>query len=141
MGEHSRDIEGDKPFTAYFATTLENFHTCACVVGGQVYFDKSREPRHVEPRATQYLHGLNGGAHIAVLRAKELNHTPAILQGQLDRKFSTKQELPRDAMLPVEYVYVPRGGSNWDDLSLVRDNEAFVRVYEKRRALDILRSY
>ncbi len=147
MSESDTPGEASKTFNAYFGTTLENFFACAEVdAQGNVVFAKSREPRHVEPQATQFVEGLSGGASIAYRRAKELGHVPLILEGELNRKkYFSRRELLSGEAFPVKQVWIPKDGVSWEGYKRHEDNRdpeqtETRRVFEARNPIDILQS-
>src|SRR5258706_4824375 len=102
--------------TIHFATTLENYKKCAVVEKDGVFFDKSKENKHVEPNVIQYVGDAPGWAMVlSILRAKELHHSPAVLQGELSEDLNTKYgtEIPKGSRFPVKGVWIPTSGVDW----------------------------
>jgi hypothetical protein len=144
MTENPLSAEADRHFTAYSGTTLPNFMTCAKIVDGQVFFDKSKEPKHVNP-AFQYVEKLDLAADYAGLRARELHSSPLVLEGELDLKFSGNVELPVEMLFPVEYVYVPKPHAQWSEFDssrpVTRRTASLPQVndlYDRKKAIDFL---
>lgn len=129
-------------FTAYYGTTLENFLTCAKVTDSGVVFVKRQEQQHVEPEATQLIYGLTGGASYAFVRAKELGHTPLIVEGELDRStYYLRQELFPGEPFPVTQVWVPKEGVDWRSYNRFThdpEEKETYRVFEAKKPLDII---
>ena len=145
MGETETKHEDKQHFSAYFGTTLENFLTCAQIDDqGVVVFIKRKELKHVEPNAMQFIYGLAGGARYAFTRAKELGHTPLIIEGELDKqRYPLKQELLPGEPFPVKQVWIPREGIDWKmyDPFVDNNNPEFTetrRVFGAKNPIDLL---
>lgn len=133
--------DGDLPtFTAYYGTTLENYFICAQVT----MFAKRRELRHREPEILSFVYGLIAGANYAFSRAKELGHTPVILEGELNRdRYYSRGALFPGEVFPVNRVWIPREDVDWRTYNRFAD--AFVeeatethRVFEPRDPASLL---
>ena len=117
--------EDEKKFQVFYGTTLENFYKCADQDDeGNIYFDKSAEPKHIEPEKIQIVEGLHGGATFAIQRAKELGHTPVILEGKLDKeKYYIERELHTLVEhFPVEQVWIPIENKDLNQYNPYNDN-------------------
>ncbi len=124
MSEKRTQHESNLNFTAFYGTTLENFLRCAHIdSNGRVLFSKSLEPQYTEPETTQLVYGLSGGANYAVTRARELGHTPLVLEGEFDRqRYFYKQELFPGEAFPVNNAWVPQNGTDWKNYNPFADN-------------------
>jgi hypothetical protein len=108
--------EGEPQAIIHFATTLENYKKCAVVEKAGVFFDKSRESKHVEPFTIQYVGRAPGWAmSLSMSRARELHHSPAVLQGELPEILNSKYmgEMPEGSKFPVIGVWIPKVGTDW----------------------------
>lgn len=146
MSETGVQHEGEQHFDAYFGTTVENFLACAQTDDQEnVTFAKKQEQKHVEPEATQFVYGLVGGASYAFARARELGHTPLVVEGELDKqKYYLRQELFPGEPFPVKQVWVPREGIDWKAYNPFADNmdPEFTetrRVFEAKNPIDLLK--
>lgn len=145
MSETQPQPELEQNFSAYYGTTMENFLVCAQVdEQGKVVFAKKQEQKHVEPEATQFVCGLVGGANYAVTRARELGHTPLVLEGELDKqKYYNRQELFPGEAFPVTNVWVPQEGIDWKKYNPFADNfdpdvKETKRVFQPKNPKEVL---
>lgn len=132
----------------FHATTIENFRTCAVVTGEAVFYEKWRETRHTEPEHTQVLSKLDRLATTyAIQRAVELHSTPVILEGSIDSnrvKWAKHQDgelTPEYTPFPVEYVWVPIPGENWNNGELKTEAgfmQSFYKVFQRIEAKTFL---
>ncbi|MEK6861862.1 MAG: hypothetical protein AABY07_07900 [Nanoarchaeota archaeon] len=114
-------------FTAYSGTTLENYMTCATLVGNEVEFDKSREPEHFY-REIYYEDNLIIAINQSINLAKTLNHFPLVMEGKLEAFYKDRFHLEIGECFPVNKVYIPKSAVVSADLTVFEEGNGNLNV-------------
>ena len=106
--DDKREIKPQKE-TFYSGTTLENLRTCLIEDSqGNLYFDKSRESRHVHPEAIFCVDDFDHATGYALERARMSNDTSVVLEGKLESDKVIFHKLLGGKNFPVEKVWLKK---------------------------------
>jgi hypothetical protein len=124
----------------YTGDTCENFRRCAVLKWGVVYYDKSKLPAPANPEI--YLdRQMQFPMQRALIKAKELGHTPLVIEGKLPRLPYSLIEgrwvmLPPGYLLPVTQVWIPKNAHVWNEIDVHDDPRGILESVSSRHLLN-----
>lgn len=123
--------------SVFSGETQENFMQGMVHDGKNIFYDKTKLPFPARPELYVDRVSMWFPFERALIKSKELGHSPLIIQGNLSR-FSphTKKnnewiEFPKGYLLPVNFVWLPKNDTSWRKLDPFNVNIDIPSIMER----------